>query len=241
MGGIRHLFANIVCGFIPNKDKRKKIRVLLNSPVMADIKFIHRDLGNEKISKLKTFIGYQARSLLISVNDKYIYKFPLRRTDYRELAMREKRVVDAFADISPVHIPTVEILDFDGILVRKYEFVHGAIMRQLPASEVLRHKTKIARQLAHVIHTIASADPESIRDLKPAPDAAPTKFCGWTQGDITDNFMLDPTTFDVVALIDWEDCFFGDFEARLTMDRRSPAVEVMSAVKSEYEKIWNKK
>ncbi len=241
MASIRHLFANIICGFIPGKDARKKVRVILNSDIAAEIKFIRHDLGGSKIRKLKTFIGYQARSLLISVNDKYIYKFPLRRANYRELAMREKRVTDAFAEISPVHIPRVEILDFNGELVRKYEFVRGATMRQLNPTDVLRHKTKIARQVAKFLHTVAITDPVEIRDLKPTPDMTPGKFCGWTQGDIADNFMLNPETFDVIAFIDWEDCYFGDFETLLTHDKRTPAKEVMSAIKSEYEKIYDKK
>lgn len=241
MGGFRHLFSNIVCGFIPNKDKRKKVRVLLNSPVAADIKFIRRDLGPEKIKKLKTFIGYQARSLLIAVNDKYIYKFPLRRANYRDLVMREKRVVDAFSGVSRIRIPRVDVLDFNGDLVRKYEFIRGATMRQLNPADVMRHKTKIARQVADFIHAVATRDPEQIRDLKPSPDVAPTKFCGWTQGDIADNFMLDPNSFDVIAFIDWEDCFFGDITPLLMRDKRSPAREVMAAVKTELDKLYDKK
>ncbi len=241
MGGIRHLFTNIVCGFIPNKEKRKKVRVLLNSPIAADIKFIRRDLAGQKIKKLKTFIGYQARSLLISVNDKYIYKFPLRRADYRELAIREKRVVDAFVDISPVHIPRVEILEHHGELVRKYEFVRGATIRQLNPADVLQNKTKIARQVAKFIHTVASADPEELRDLKPDPDAQPARYYGWNQGDVMDNFMIDPETFDVIALIDWEDCFFGDFTRLFRGERRSPGREIQAAITTEYEKLYAKK
>ncbi len=241
MAGIRHLFANIVCGFIPNKDKRKKVRVILNSPLVAEIKFIRHDLKDEKIRKLKTFIGYQARSLLIAVNDKYIYKFPLCRDNYRELAMREYRVTEVMRKISPIYIPTVEMLTWQGEIVRKYEFIQGFTMRQLPVSDVLRHKTKLARQVAQFVHAIASADPTELRDLKPSPDAQPAKFCGWTQGDLCDNFMINPDTFDVVAFIDWENCFFGDFSRIMRGEKRSPGKEVLAAIKSEYEKLYDKK
>lgn len=121
---IRHFFTNIICGCVYNKDDRKKLRVLLNSPVMSYLRFVRADLG-VKIRRFRTFVGYQARSLLIGVNDKYIYKFPLRRDNYRELAMREKRVTDALRAVSPLYIPNVEVLNYNGMLVRKYDLIRG--------------------------------------------------------------------------------------------------------------------
>ncbi len=238
---IRHFFANIIAGCIRDKDARKKMRVLLNSPVLDDLRFIRRDLNGARLTKIKTFIGYQARSLLISVNDAYIYKFPLRRENYRELALREKRVSDSLARVSPIKIPRVELINWRGQLIRKYEFLPGCTMRQLPASDVIKHKTKIARQIANFLHTVASSDPAEIRNLKPTPDATPGYMYGWFQGDIWDNFMLDPETYDVISFIDWEDCAFTSFASAFESEKRSPNREIMLATRREYDKIYNGK
>ena len=64
-GSIHRFFTNIICGFIYNKDIRKRARVIMNSPMLSDINFIHKNL-NKPLHKIKTFIGYQARNLLIS-------------------------------------------------------------------------------------------------------------------------------------------------------------------------------
>ena len=102
-GKIRRFFTNIICGCIYNKDARKRVRVMLNSPMSSYIRFIRRDI-DAPIKKIKTFTGYQARNLLISVNDEYIYKFPLRRTNSGELTIRESRIVGALSPVSPIYL-----------------------------------------------------------------------------------------------------------------------------------------
>lgn len=234
-GSIHRFFTNIICGFIYNKDLRKRARVIMNSPMMSDIHFIHKNL-NKPLHKIKTFIGYQARNLLISANDEYIFKFPLRRSNSSELAIREKRIVDAFAPISPVYVPPVEILQHRGALVRKYKFIRGTTLRQIPTEILDKHTTKLAKQIARFIYEIASSDPEPIRDLKPTPDAKPGYMYGWTQGDICDNFIVDLKTMKIVAFIDWEDSIFGDFSRFFNSDHK----KLMTAVKHEYDKLYYK-
>ena len=45
---------------------------------------------------------------------------------------------------------------------------------------------------------------------------------------------------EIIAFIDWEDCYFGDFAATFTGDQRSPNRELMRAAKREYDKLYNK-
>jgi len=234
-GAIHRFFTNIICGFIYNKDTRNHARVVMNSPMLSDIHFIHKNL-NKPLHKIKTFIGYQARNLLISANDEYIFKFPLRRSNSSELAIREKRIVDAFAPISPVYVPPVEILQHRGALVRKYKFIRGTTLRQIPTEILDKHKTKLAKQIARFIYEIAISDPESIRDLKPTPDAKPGYMYGWTQGDICDNFIVDLKTMKIVAFIDWEDSTFDDFSHFFNLDHK----KLMTVVKREYDKLYYK-
>ncbi len=236
-GSIRRFFTNIICGCVYNKDKRKHLRVLLNSPVGSYLRFIRKNTG-EPVRKVKTFIGYQARNLLISVNDKYIFKFPLRRADSQQLTLREERVVSALAPLSPIYVPPVRVYKHRGQLVRRYEFINGYQLRQMPVDVALANIDKLAPQIASFIYVIGCADPIEIRDLKPTLDDAPGYMYGWTQGDITDNFLVDMDTMRVVAIIDWEDCRFGDFSQLLSLDKRTPQREFMAAVQREYDKLY---
>ncbi len=238
-GKIRRFFTNIICGCIYNKDARKHFRVILNSPMSSYIRFIRRDI-NVPIRKLKTFIGYQARNLLISVNDEYIYKFPLRRSNSDELTIRESRIVDALSPVSSVYIPPVTVLEHNGVLVRRYPFVRGVRLREIPTDVALKNIKKLAPQIAKFIHDIGITNPEEICDLKQTPDAIPGYQYGWFHGDIGDNFFVDMNTMKIVAFIDWEDCYFGDFSMTFTGDRRSPNRELMRAAKREYDKLYNK-
>ncbi len=238
-GAIHKFLTNIICGFIYNKDTRKRVRVVLNSSMMSNIRFIRKNL-NQPLRKIKTFIGYQARNLLISVNDQYIFKFPLRRSNSRDLTIREKRIIEALAPISPIYVPPVEILEHRGELIRKYEFIQGLGLRQIPTELLNKNMTKLAKQIARFIYEISISDPESIRDLKPTPDAKPSYMYGWTQGDICDNFIVDPKTMKILAFIDWEDSTFGDFSRIFYAEKRNPHHELMNITKREYDKLYNK-
>lgn len=235
---VPHFLSNIICGLIPDKARRKKVRVMLNSPMAVQVRFIRRNI-DEPIRRLKTFVGYQARSLIIGVNDKWIFKFPLRRDNSDELTQREARIVNALSPLSPIYIPPVQILKLRGRLVRKYEFVRGKTLRQTSPDLILKHKTKLARQIANFLYVVGTSDPAEISDLKPSVSARPGFLFGWSQGDVCDNFMIDTETMNVIAIIDWEDAHFGDILPQLVNDRRSPQRELMAAVKDEYEKIWH--
>lgn len=236
-GTIRRFFVNVVCGIIPNKDRRKKVRVVLNSNMVNYMRFIRKNIG-ERITKVKTFVGYQARNLIIGVNDKWIFKFPLRRDDSNELALREKRIVDALAPISPIHIPAVDIFKYRGQIVRRYEYVHGTTLRKLPMDAVIQNMDKLASQVARFMYDIARNDPDEIRDLKPQPNMKPGYMRGWCQGDICDNFMIDPDTMEIIAFIDWEDAKFFDFSSLFNVEKRTPFREFMTATEREYKKLY---
>lgn len=236
-GAIRKFFTNAICGLIYNKETRKRMRVILNSDMIGYIRFIQKTTGLRP-KKIKTFIGYQARNLLISINDKYIFKFPLRRSDSNDLALREKRIVDALAPFSPIYIPPVKILQYKDKVVRQYDFLPGVQLRKLPPETVLKNLDKLVIPVARMLYEIGCADPEQIRDLKPNPDDRPGYLYGWCQGDIADNFLINPDTMEVIAFIDWEDCVFGDFSRLFYGDKRSPMREFMLALKQEYDKLY---
>lgn len=234
---IRHFITNIICGFVYNKDGRKKLRVVLNSPMFEYIRFIRRDTGL-RAPRLRTFVGYQARSLIIGVNNRWVYKFPLRRENYRELAVREQRIVRALRPAMSIPTPDVKLIKYGDKIVRKYAFVGGATLRSAPQKLIMENLDVLAAQVARFLYDVACADPVEIRDLKPTPDAAPGYMRGWCQGDICDNFMIDLKTMKVTAFIDWEDASFCDMSRMFGHDKRSPAREFMAAVRVAYDRIW---
>lgn len=235
----RRFFANIICGFVPGRDRRRLVRVLLNSDVAKYLRFIKSDVG-ARPRKIKYFVGYQARSLLVSADDKYIYKFPLRRDNSDDLARREFRIVNALRDLSPLYVPPVQLLEYNGRVVRKYEFIRGTQFRHLPTDVAYRHMNKIAKQIAACMYKIGCADPMEIHDLKPNKSDAPAYKYGWTQGDIYDNFLVDEQTGNVLAMIDWEDAYFGDFSRLFKRRHISIASEFMDCVVAEYDRLYKK-
>lgn len=238
-GPIRRFFTNLICGCIYNQDRRKRLRVILNSPIVSYMRFVRQDMGCP-VRKIKTFVGYQARSLLISVNDTCIYKFPLRRHNSDDLSMREYRIVCALRNFSPIYVPSVQLLKYRGHIVRKYEFIRGTQFRHLPIDFAHQNMRKIAHQIADCMYRIGCTNPPEISDLKPGQEMQPGYAIGWTQGDIYDNFLVDENTGKVVAMIDWEDAFFGDFSHLFKRKHVSIASQFMDCVLDEYNRLYER-
>ncbi len=235
---IRASIVNVICTFIPNKMTRHKVRAVMNSDISGYRRLIKRDLGTP-IKKIKYITGFRGRNLILAVNDEYIYKFPLRhRTG--EVAIREKRIVDALQPMSPISIPDVEILEYKGKLVRKYKLIHGFQVNQMPFETVNANREKLARQIARFMYEIGRLDPAEIRDLKPNPMAKPGYMNGWNQGDIYDNFIIDPATMKIIAFIDWEDSGFGDFSQFMQGARFENEQILVPLVRKEYDKLYKK-
>lgn len=237
---VRHFFTNMICGLIANKSHRKKVRVLLNSDLRAYYDFIRSDLGNERLRKKRTAIGYGAQNLIIIVNDRYVYKFPLCKKNPNEIALREKRIVDAFAKISPIYVPPVQLLKLNDIYVRKYEYIRGRTFAQMHGDEIVTNMEQWSSVIAEFIYKIATSDPDEISDLKPVEAGAQKTFYGWCHGDIAGNFMIDKKTNKIIAVIDWEDCRYGDFSHIWTSSLKH-GTEFYKIVRDKYLKLCGEK
>lgn len=208
---MRHFFANLVCAFIPKRTLRNKVRTLLYYPVTRDyIGFVRNYARSHNMQKckIKINVGWGCSNLIVILNNECVFKFPLKN-DGKELAMREKRITDALRPISPVKIPKMEIIPYKDIAVKKYEFAYGTLFSELPPSEVAKNVHHLAGQLAKFLYVLAKADPQELNDLKPENATAPGFLYGWNHGDIWQNFMVDPKTFDLTFFIDWEYARFG--------------------------------
>ena len=231
---MKKLLVNILCIFIFNKHKRHMFRLRLNYPVSKWVQFA-KSFSSARNPRIRCTCGYRGINLVVNVDDKYVFKFPLK-TNGVEIATREKRITDALRPISPIKIPKMEIVYCDGLAIRKYEYIKGIGFHDLERAEQDAHVNKIARQLAQFFYVVGMADPKEIRDLKNNKNEKPSIMHGWNQNDLWDNFIMNPCTFDIVAIIDWEDAGFNDFYTYFTSGTGNRAMKV--ALLREYLKLY---
>lgn len=233
---MRKLLINILCGFIPGRQARKRIRTRLNNPIIKQMAKFAKKFSANKKPKIKYTYGYRCTNFVVNVDDVWVFKFPLNNNDGKEKSIREKRITDSLRPFSPIKIPDMEIIEWNGMYVRKYECVRGIGFHGLSESDKNKYAPKIAKQLAEYLYAVGMADPVEIRDLKPDPKAKPAKAYGWSNNDVWDNFILDKKTFDVIAIIDWEDAIFSNFESRLKNGTGNTAIK--EALMREYLKLF---
>ena len=210
---IRNLFSNIVCGFIPGRARRNLVRVRLRYNTRQYVKFVRSYFNDSKIP-LTTCVGWGCQNFIVLAGGRYAFKFPLLDNG-RERAERERDITDALRKKITMKIPQMQILDFNGLAVRKYEFFPGVTLDQIPRSAYLANRYHIANQIARFIYQTGIADPVSIRKYKSVPTQAPSFMHGWFHNDIGGNFILNPETMDIVGFIDWECVGFNDFSVGL--------------------------
>ncbi len=211
---MKKLLVNILCMFVPGRHRRAMLRVRLNYPIRRWTRFA-KSFSHKPNPYVKYTYGHRCINFVVNIDNKYVFKFPLK-TDGHEISIREKRITDALRPISPIKIPKMDIVEFDGMAIRKYEYVNGVGFHALDRKTQDAHIERIAKQLAKFFFVVGMSDPREIRDLKPKKNDKPSIMHGWNQNDLWDNFMLNPKTFDVVAMIDWEEAGFNDFHRRFS-------------------------
>ena len=199
---------------IQNMFNRICIR-LIHPEITRYIRYVKQNYAKGKNSKIRTAYGRGWKNVVILVDKKYAFKFPFSKCDRKfteNLAMLEKRFVDAFRKISPIYIPSVEIINWNGLTVRKYDYVSGKQITDFAPDEISEiNRQKIAIQLANFIWTIAQSDPDELRDLKRNPKEKTDFLRGWMHTDLATNFLLNKN-FDIVAVIDWEEVYWCDIK-----------------------------
>lgn len=208
----------MVCGTIPSRTTRHAVRAkICYSELIQKYKnFVKQYATDNHIPyKYKLCFGWGGFNAIIILNQQWVFKFPLwdrRMSDNKNLAIREKRIVDAFKNISPIKIPEVELIEWNGIIVRKYEFIPGKVLTDFTEKQIAKYRPYIAQELANFLYVIAKHDPKEIEDLKPSKNLKPDFLYGWCQCDIWANFMIDPKTMKITGFIDWELADFGDLK-----------------------------
>ena len=179
---LRHLVSNIVCGFIPNKRLRDLTRVKIRYNTKPFVRFV-RDYIGDADAKITTCVGYGCSNFIVLVDSRFAFKFPLK-DDGTIRALRELRITTALRKYTKFKIPEMEIIKWNNMAVRKYEFFPGVIISEVPPRVANANRQKIAEQIAQFIYEIGCADPVEIRDLKPTKTTRPGYLYGWFHNDI---------------------------------------------------------
>lgn len=228
------ILANILCVFIPSRHGRRMLRLRMMYPIRKWIRFAKK-FSNVRHPRVSCTCGYRGVNFIVNVDNKYVFKFPLR-TNGAAISIREQRITNALRPISPIKIPNMELVEFDGLTIRRYECVNGIGFHALDRKTQNAHAEKIAKQLAKFLYVVGMANPREISDLKNHKNDKPAIMHGWNQNDLWDNFIMNPKTFDVIAMIDWEDTGFNDFYNCFTGGTGNHVVK--SALLREYLKLF---
>lgn len=201
---------------------------IIHPEIVRYIRWVKRNYARGKKCKIRTAYGRGWKNVVIILDKEYVFKFPFASRDkdfVRRVSTTEKRVVDAFRKISPIYIPKLELIDWNGTIIRKFEYVSGKQITDFNPDKISKANIrKIAQQLAQMVYVIMQSDPKELRDLKPDPKEKPTITKGWMHADLATNFLLDDK-FNVVAVIDWEDTYWVDIrwsfgKLNKSLDRR---------------------
>lgn len=225
----RKIFIALESFFSPVSNFFNKIMMgIIHPEIIRYKRFVKNNYAKGKKCKIKTAYGRGYKNVVLVLDKKYVFKFPFASRDkdfVKRVSVMEKRIVDAFRKISPIYIPKMELINWDGIIIRKFEYVSGKQITDFNPNKIsMENRKKIARQLANMIRVIQQSDPQELKKFKPNPDEPATDFRGWMHADLATNFLLDDD-FNVTAVIDWEDTYWVDVRwgfAKLnkSLDRR---------------------
>ncbi len=239
----RRTFANFISGFIPSQKLRRKVRTVLRYPsAKTYLRWVQNwaKKNDGGVKKLSIAFGVGCQNMVAILNQKHVFKFSLK-DDGHAASVREMRIMDAMRKISPIPMPEMELIEWNGITIRRQEFFTGKMICDFTPAEVDKNRHKLAKQLAHFIYTIGQSDPVALRDLKQKKTAKPDYLYGWFHNDIGQNFMMDDD-FNITGFIDWENAEFCDFRPTLYYAERhwdkNGYKGLMVDVMAEYSKMY---
>ena len=228
---------DFLCVLIPNKKLRDKIRTenlydWKNKYKALKEKYPALDFRKTKMIKGGWNIGF-------IVDKKYVFK--IRKSFDNSLPTdkieREKRITDAFADISPLRIPKIEIIKAGKYVFFKYDFIPGKNLNTFSSHKIKQNKEKWGKQLAEFIYAIHNHNPKEINDLKDKNIGD-----GWNHNDICNNIIVDKKTMNIMGIIDWEYSGWGLLETEfincVKFSKKITDSGILPIIKHKYKKLY---
>lgn len=230
---------DLLCHLIPNHERRAMVRKMRLYDYRKKYRALRAAFPDLRFSHVKMIKG--GWNIGFIVDKKYVFK--IRKFYDKDVPtqkiMREKRITDAFACISPLRIPQIEIIKSRGYTFYKYDFIPGKNLNRMRQRTIERHAWKWGRQLAEFIDAVHNARPTQIDDLI---DRAGD---GWNHNDICNNIIVDTKTMDIVGLIDWEYAGWGTLETEFknctAFSKKMRDSGISVAIEMEYDVMQKKK
>ena len=170
--------------------------------------FGYREKLNDLLKTCPELRGQKMRlakgggSLAFIFNNKNVYrvrKTLAEATTIFPRVAREKRITDALRRYVPVAIPKITVIQGSKFFFYKTDFIPGVMLPSLSKKTLNAHSDEIAAQLAEFLKKLHSANPKSIADLTDK-----NKNNHWCHTDLCSNILIDPKTFKITGIIDWE-------------------------------------
>ncbi len=227
---------DILCALIPNRRLRRRIREQQlfdwrNKYNALRKKFPELNFRHTRMIKGGWNIGF-------IVDNKYVFK--IRKFYDSSIPtgkiMREKRITDAFAHISPLRIPKIDVVRAGKYTFYKYDFIPGKNMNLFPSRVIENHAWDWGQQLAEFIYAIHNARPVEIDDLR-----GTTPGDGWNHNDLCNNIIVDKKTMKIIGVIDWEYSGWGtletEFRNAVAYSKRVKQSGIQVAIMSHYKAL----
>ena len=231
---------DLLCGLIPNKKIRNKIR----EKRLFDWRNKYNALRHQfpELNFRWTRMIKGGWNIGFIVDNKYVFKIKkiYDSSTPIEKIMREKRITDAFQNISPLRIPKIEIVRAGKYIFYKYDFIPGKNMNLFSMRKIKKHARNWGQQLAEFINAVHNANVPEIDDLR-----GNMVGDGWNHNDICNNIIVDKKTMKIIGIIDWEYSRWGKLQTEFynvtAFSSKIKKSEIKSAMIKHYKSIQNKK
>lgn len=230
---------DFLCNLIPNKAKRNQIR----TEKLYDWKNKYNALKKKypDLNFRRTVMIKGGWNIGFIIDKKYVFKIRKKFDNSipADKILREKRITDAFANISPVKIPKIEIVKAGKYTFYKYDFIPGKNLNKFSQKTIIKHRKKWAKQIAEFIFAIHNNPPKEINDLRENRSGD-----GWNHNDICNNVIVNKKNMDIVGIIDWEysnwDFLENEFNNAVAYSKKIQNANMRSEIVSAYKRLAKK-
>ena len=149
---------NFFCGFIPNPARRAEIRKIKRYDWAKKYTALRRACPELKFRHVKMIKG--GWNIGFIIDRKYVFKIRKFFDDEAhpvKKIMREKRITDAFQNISPLKIPKIELVESDGYTFYRYNFIPGRNMNTFSMRTLRKYENQWCKQIANFIYKTHNA------------------------------------------------------------------------------------
>ncbi len=229
---------DFLCNLIPNRKIKEKIR----KEKLYDWKkkYIALKKHYPKLNFHGTKMIKGGWNIGFIVDKKYVFKIrkAFDKSANSKKIIREKRITDAFENVSPIRIPKIEIIETGGYTFFKYDFIPGKNLNTFSLKTIIKHKKIWSKQLADFIYSIHNHAPKEIDDLR-----ANTIGDGWNHNDICNNIIVDKKSMEISGIIDWEysswDMLENEFKNCIAFSKKMQKSGIIIDIKKEYTNLQN--